>query len=42
MSKQEGRAHHPYFLEGLTVLKRNDIIRDWNKLEIVGRNSDIP
>ena len=42
MLKQEGRAHHPYFLEGLTVLERNDIIRDWNKLKIVRRNSDIP
>ena len=41
MSKKEGRAHHPYLLEGLTVLERNDIIRDWNKLKIVGRDSDI-
>jgi hypothetical protein len=42
MSQQERPAHHPYFLEGLAILERNDIVRDWNKLEIVRRNSDIP
>ena len=41
MSQQEGPAHHPYFLEGLAILERNDVVRDWDKLEIVGGNGDI-
>jgi hypothetical protein len=41
MLQQECPAHHPYFLEGFAILKRNHVVRDWNKLEIIRRYSDI-
>ena len=35
------RTHHPDLLESIVVLERDDVFREGDELEVVGRNGDI-
>lgn len=37
----ESRTHHPYLLEGVVILQRNDVVSDGYELEVVRGHRDI-